>query len=168
MLSQRWNHFRVCSASNEMRSAYAQPAMKFVQQMLSIFWMMFLKRVVISSNAEHARKLVTRWLSMRGNWLLAGWACAEIGYSTTQKYKLKCKFILSKIKILKNCQRTHLKWPKGTFWRKKIFDSSTNKFGSPYDQSPQKCYEHRNSDEDQRKRTENFFKNWPRAYKVLI
>ncbi len=33
------------------------------------------------SLAEHARKLVTRWLSMRENWLLIGWACMKIGYS---------------------------------------------------------------------------------------
>jgi hypothetical protein len=81
MLSQRWNYFLVWSVNDEMRSSYAQPAMKFIPGMLSIFWMMFLKWVVISSYAEHAWKLVTRWLSMRGNWLLVGWASAEIGYS---------------------------------------------------------------------------------------
>ncbi len=35
--------------------------------------LMILKWVVISSYAEHARKLVTRWLSMRENWLLFDW-----------------------------------------------------------------------------------------------
>jgi hypothetical protein len=30
------------------------------------------------SLAEHARKLVTRWLSMRENWLLASWAYEKI------------------------------------------------------------------------------------------
>ncbi len=75
MFSQRWNHFLVCSASDEMLSVYAQPMMKFVPRMLSIFWMMFLKWVVISSYAENS------WLSMRGNWLLVGLACAETGYS---------------------------------------------------------------------------------------
>ncbi len=80
MLSQLWNAFRVCSASDEI-----------VLHMLNIFWMMSLKWVVISSSAEHVRKigyslaehawkLVTSWLSMRGNWLLFGWAYAEIGY----------------------------------------------------------------------------------------
>ncbi len=99
MLSQRWNYFLVCSASDEMRSAYVQPAMKFVQCMKSIIWMMFLKWVVISSYAEHAQnlllvgwacvkigyslaehewKLVTLWLSIPENWLLVGWAYAEI------------------------------------------------------------------------------------------
>ncbi len=84
MLSQRWNHFLVCSASDEMCSAYEQPGMRYVPRMLSIFWMMFLKWVVISSHAEHARKLVTHWLSTRGNWSLIGWACTEIGYSLTE------------------------------------------------------------------------------------
>jgi hypothetical protein len=73
--------FLVCSASGEIRSSYSQPAMKFVMRMLSIFSMMILKWVAISSYAEHVRKLVTcwlstreklvtRWLSMRGNWKL--------------------------------------------------------------------------------------------------
>jgi hypothetical protein len=37
MLSQRLNHFRVCSASDEIRSGHAQPTMKFVLRMLSTF-----------------------------------------------------------------------------------------------------------------------------------
>ncbi len=32
------------------------------------------------SLAEHARKLVTLWLSISGNWLLVGWAYAEIHF----------------------------------------------------------------------------------------
>ncbi len=76
-------HFRVCSASNEIISSYAHPLMKWVRVWTAgIFWMMILKWVVISSYAEHAWKLVTRWLSMRGNWLLVSWACAKIGYGT--------------------------------------------------------------------------------------
>ncbi len=39
--AETFKHFLVCSASDEMHSAYAQPAMKFVPRMLSIFWMMF-------------------------------------------------------------------------------------------------------------------------------
>jgi hypothetical protein len=90
MLSQRWNGFLVCSASDKI-STYAQPAMKFVPRVLSIFWMSILKWVGISLYAEHARKLFTHWLSMctkfftcwlsmHENWLLIGWACAKIGY----------------------------------------------------------------------------------------
>ncbi len=100
-----FNHFRVCSASDEIVSSYGQQAMKYIPRMLSIFWMMILKWVVISSYAEHARKLVlvgwacakigyslaeheqklvTRCLSMRGNWLLVGWACSKIGYSQAE------------------------------------------------------------------------------------
>ncbi len=61
MLSQRWNAFHECSAIDEIRT---------IPCVHSIFWMMFLKRVVISCYAEHAPKLVIRWLSMHGNWLL--------------------------------------------------------------------------------------------------
>jgi hypothetical protein len=30
--------------------------------------------------AEHARKLVTRWLSMHENWLFVGCACTNLDY----------------------------------------------------------------------------------------
>jgi hypothetical protein len=74
-------------------SAFAQPAMKFVSGMLSLFLMMDVKWAVIFPYDEHTRKLVTRWractkigcklakharnlltpwLSMRENWLLVG------------------------------------------------------------------------------------------------
>ena len=36
------------------------------------------------SLAEHTRKSVTRWLSIRGNCLLVGWAYAEINFVHTQ------------------------------------------------------------------------------------
>ncbi len=54
--------------------------MKFVPRMLSISWISILKWVGIFPYAQHARKLVTCWVSMRKNRLLVGWACAEIGY----------------------------------------------------------------------------------------
>ncbi len=40
MLTQRWNHFLVCSASDEIVSSYAEPVMKYIPRMLSIFWML--------------------------------------------------------------------------------------------------------------------------------
>jgi hypothetical protein len=46
--------------------------------------MMGLKWVVISPYAEHAQKVVTRWLSMRKKWLLVGLACMKIGYSLAE------------------------------------------------------------------------------------
>jgi hypothetical protein len=55
--------FRVCSASDETRSAYAQCAMKFVPCMLSIN--LHVKTVHILPLAEHARKFVPRMLSVR-------------------------------------------------------------------------------------------------------
>jgi ribulose bisphosphate carboxylase small subunit len=61
MLSQRCNAFRVGSASDEIRSAYVQHILNDGFEMGSDF-----------PHAEHARKLVTGWLSMCGNWLLVG------------------------------------------------------------------------------------------------
>jgi hypothetical protein len=80
MLSQRLNHFRICSASDEIRAAHAQAAMKFVLRMLSQLWnlfrtcsayfrMMFFKWVLVSScinvetvkmssHTEHMQKFV--------------------------------------------------------------------------------------------------------------
>ncbi len=55
MLSMRWNRFHVCSACDEIRSEYAQCAIKFVPRMLS--------KDCTCKNCSH---------------FTAGWACAEI------------------------------------------------------------------------------------------
>jgi hypothetical protein len=59
----------VGSASDEIVSAFAQPAMKFVPRMLSFFWMMVWNGL-----------LLLRMLIMCENWLLDSWACAKTGY----------------------------------------------------------------------------------------
>jgi hypothetical protein len=76
MLSMRWNRFLVCSACDEIRSAYAQCAIKFVPRMLSIDCTC--KRVHILPLAEHARKFVPRMLSVRWNRFLVCSACDKI------------------------------------------------------------------------------------------
>ncbi len=48
-----FKHFRICSASDEIHSAYAQPAMKFVPRMLSMD--LHVKTVHILTLDEHAR-----------------------------------------------------------------------------------------------------------------
>ncbi len=58
-----FKHFSVCSASDEIRSANVQCAMKFVSRMLSIN--LHVKTVHILPLAEHARKFVPRMLSVR-------------------------------------------------------------------------------------------------------
>jgi hypothetical protein len=63
MLRLRGNPFRVCSASNEKRSPYAQCAMKFVPRMLSMD--LHVKTVHILPLAEHTRKFVPRMLSVQ-------------------------------------------------------------------------------------------------------
>jgi hypothetical protein len=69
-----FKHFRPCSACDEIGSAYAQHAMKFVPRMLSVrlnsfrvcsAWIVLVKTVHILPLAEHARKFVPRMLSMR-------------------------------------------------------------------------------------------------------
>ena len=63
MLSQLWNPFRVCSASDKIRSAYAQCAMKFIPRSMDLH----VKTVQILPLAEHAWKFVPRMLSVRWN-----------------------------------------------------------------------------------------------------
>jgi hypothetical protein len=69
---------------------------------------------------------------------------------------------IKQIKILKNrlSDRTKVKILKTNFF----LDISQKKFGSAYAQSPRKCFEHRNSEENRRKRSENF----PKIYKGHI
>ncbi len=74
-----FKYFRAGWLCAKIVSAFAQAAMKFVLRMLSLFWMMVLKLVVISTYVEHVGKLVTRCLSMHKNWLLVCRACAKIG-----------------------------------------------------------------------------------------
>jgi hypothetical protein len=61
--------------------------------------MIVLKRVMVSPYSEYARKLVTRWLSMRQNWLLVGWACMKIGYSLAEHAR---KLVTRQASIRKN------------------------------------------------------------------
>ncbi len=108
MLSQRWNPFRVCSASNEICSAYAQCAMKFVPRMLSMD--VHVKIVHILPLAEHAWKFVPRMLTVRWNRFLicsvcdkivsTYAACACYNFRKLLKYtKLKFKFLLQILTI---------------------------------------------------------------------
>ncbi len=76
MLSMRWNRFRVCSASDEIRSAYAQCAMKLVPRMLSIN--LHVKTVHILPLAEHMWKFIPRMLSVRWNRFLVCSVCDKI------------------------------------------------------------------------------------------
>jgi hypothetical protein len=70
MLSQRLNHFRVCSASDEICSSHAQQAIKFVLRMLSQHMRKFVRRMsvcdkIISAYAQCAIKLFPHMLSVR-------------------------------------------------------------------------------------------------------
>ncbi len=65
-------------------------------------------------------------------------ALAIIFENTKKNPKLKCKFRLKKIKILKNRLGTHIIGPQWTFWEKKNFGYLSKKFGSGYAQSTRK------------------------------
>ncbi len=112
MLSQRWNPFRVCSASDKIRSAYAQCAMKFVPRMLSMD--LHVKTVHILPLAEHARKFVPRMLSVRRNRFLVCSACTCYNFRKLLKNPKKCKL------------GAHLIGPKWTL-KKNFWDISPKK-----------------------------------------
>ncbi len=69
-------HFRACSARDEIRSAYAQCAMKFFPHMLSIN--LHVKTVHILPLAEHTRKFIPRMLSVRWNRFFVCSVCDKI------------------------------------------------------------------------------------------
>jgi hypothetical protein len=130
MLCQRWNPFRVCSASDEIRSAYAQCVIKFVLRMLSLD--VHVKTVLILPLAEHARKFVPGMLNVQWNWFLVCSVCNKsfsrmlsmrmLQFSKiTQNYQIKCKFWLQLIEIFKNHLKTHLLGSRWKVWRKKFF-----------------------------------------------
>ncbi len=121
MLIQQWNPFRECSASNEIRSTYAQCAMKFLPRMLSMY--VHVKTVHILPLAEHARKFVPRMLSVWWNCFLI----CSVSSKITQKYQITMQILTIKTEILKNRLGTH------------FFDSSSKIFGSVYARSRRKC-----------------------------
>jgi hypothetical protein len=87
MVCMRWNTFRVCSAY-------------FDWWFWNGLWF-----PLMPSYAEHAQKLVTRWLSMRGNWLLVGWACTKIGYLLAEQSRksLRRTTCISKFFLSSSC-----------------------------------------------------------------
>ncbi len=159
MLSQRWNPFRVCSAIDEIRSAYAQCAIKFVPRMLSIH---------ILPLAEHARKFVPRMPSVRWNIFLACSVCDKIVSAYAQcahavifenPLKIQNKMQISTIKILKNRLGTHLIGPKWKLFWKKFFGYLSKKIWFGVCSVTAKMFELQNSGENRRKRSNFFFEN---------
>ncbi len=76
MLSMRWNRLRVCSACEEIRSAYAECVIKFVSCMLSMDCTC--RNSSHLQLAEHARKFVPHLLSVRWNRSCVCSACDKI------------------------------------------------------------------------------------------
>ena len=147
MLSMRWNRFLVCSACDEIRSAYAQCAIKFVPRMLSIECTC--KTVHILPLAEHARKFVPRMLSMRWNRFRVCSACDKIGSAyaqhahtiilkKTQKSLIKMQISTIKNQNLEKPSRNPSNRTKVNILKKKNV-CLPQIFGSANAQSQQKC-----------------------------
>jgi hypothetical protein len=135
MLSQQWNPFGVCSASDEIRSVYAQCAIKFVPLMLSMY--LHVKTVHILPLAKHARKFVPCMLSVRWNCFLVCLVCDKIVSAYAQHAhcacynfqkllknpKLKCKF-RQKNQNFEKPFRNPSNRTKVNFWKKHFLDIS--------------------------------------------
>ncbi len=104
--------FRVCSACEEIRSGYAQCAMKFVPRMLSMDCTVHVKTVHILPLAEHARKFVPCMLSVQCNWFSVCSACDKIVsvyaqhmhaiiFKKYSKYQIKMQVLTIKSKFSK-------------------------------------------------------------------
>ncbi len=124
MLSQRWNSFGTCSVCDKIRSAHAQHV--FICKNCSHFTAGWACTKIRSSYAQCAMKSLPRsrmlHCSVCDKFVFCVCsACACINFRKLTNTKLKCKFRLKKIEILKNRLGTHLIGPKWTFWRKTIF-----------------------------------------------
>ncbi len=162
-----FNHFRVCSACDEICSSYAQCAIKFVPHMLSMDWTCkncshftagWPCAEIGSLYAQCAMKSILRMLSMREN-CFREYSAGYIFRKILKITKFKCKCWLKIIESLKNSPGTHLIWPK---WRIR-----EKKFGSAYAQSPQKCSNIKVLAKIERKEA-NFFLYLQIVYKDLI
>ncbi len=79
-----FKHFRTCSASDEIISLYAQPAMKSFHCMLSQRWNAF--RIWTARDEIHsayAQNILNYVFEMGSHFLLC-WACGKIGYSLAE------------------------------------------------------------------------------------
>ncbi len=196
MPSQWWNPIRVCSASDEISSAYAQHgctcvhilplaelAQKFVPRMLSVQWNRFLVCSVcdkIVSTFYFFRSLCqsanccpnpTNLPKMQHLWisLFAQHAHAII-FENYSKYQIK-------MQILTINNRNFGKPSRNPSYRTKVKVLRENLFLIAHQKNliffrlcsvTAKMCEHQNSGKNPRKRIEICFENWLRVYKVLI
>ncbi len=102
-----------------------------------------------------------RWLSMRGNSFLVCSACDEIGSAYAQHA----------IKSFQNFEKPSPNlpaWTKVKILKKNFFGYLSKKIWFRVCSVTAEMFEHRNSGENQRKRSEIFLENLRRAYKDLI
>jgi hypothetical protein len=171
MLSQRWNHFLVCSSSVKIISSYAQGAIKSFPRKLSKA--AHVKTVNIFPLAEHTRKFVRRFLVCSVCDKIAS-AYAQHAHAIIFKNysKIQTKMQISTIKY-PNFEKTPFRNPSNrtqvNILKQKIFWISLQKNLVPRMLSPRENV--RTSKfwrKNRRKRSEIFFENLPRAYKDLI
>ncbi len=163
----RRNRLRVCSACDEISSPYAQCAIKFVQRMLSMDCTC--NNVHILPLAEHARKFVPRMLSLRLNRFRICTACDKIvsAYAQhthaifskmTQKSLLKMQISPIKNQNFEKQSRNPSNRTKVKILKKEKNLDISKKIWFRVCSVTAEMFEHRNSGENQRKRSEIFSK----------
>jgi hypothetical protein len=112
-----------------------------------------------SAYSQHAIKLFPHMISIR-----------MLKFSkNTQKYQIKMHILTINNRNFQKSSRTPSNRTKVKILKKAFLDSSSTKFSSAYARSvTAEMFEHRNSGENLRKRSEIFFENLRRAYKDLI
>ncbi len=166
-----FNFFRICSASDEIHSTYAQCAMKFIPRMLSMD--VQVKTVHILPLDEHAQIFVPRILSVWWNSFLIRSVCNKI-VSTYAQHAFFF-FYQIKMQILTLNDRNFEKLSRNPSYRTKVkilwkffWIYHQQKFDSTHAQSQRKFSTIEILAKTEGKEQKFFFEYWPRAYKVLI
>ncbi len=140
-----------CTCKNCSHFTGAEHARKFVPCMLSVRWNRF--RVcsagdkIISAIAQHTQAIIS---------------------INTQKYQIKMPILTIKNRNFQKPSRNPSNRTKVKILRKKFFGQLIKKIWFRVCSVPAEMFEHRNSGENRRKRSEIFFENLLRAYKDLI
>jgi hypothetical protein len=177
MLSQRWNPFGVCSARDEIRSAYAQCEMKFVPCMLSMD--LHVKTVHILPLADHAQKFVPRMLSMRWNRFLLRSVCDKIVsayakhahaiiFENYKKSQIKMQISTIKNQSFEKPFRNASNRTKVNFLKKNLFWISLQKNLVPRMLSHRENVRTSTFWRKSKEKKGNFYQKFTRAYKDLI
>ncbi len=175
MLSVRWNRFRACSANDEIVSAYAQHTMKSLPRMLSVRWNCF--RVCSACNkivyaaAQHAfrcpckncQNFIGHWANAKIRSAYAQHTHAII-FENDSKNQIKLQISTIKNQNFEKPSRNPSHRTKVKILKKNVFLYLSKKIWFRVCSVTAEMFDHRNSGQNQRKRSENL----RRPYKDLI